>query len=147
MRRRIGPEERDAAEVSVVNGAECGAEGAAVAEVGGEVVDVGLRAVEAANEAMVKVEVGRSEKPVAGGDDDVVEKMDLGGPMVVRFVEEEFVRALFVGGVGFFGSDEVRRPEHGDVEVVFPVLEPFVLVYWTRQVYRLCNLLMLQNHA
>lgn len=105
MRRRVRPQERHAAEPGVVDRPERRAEGAAVAEVGGEVGGVGLRAVEAADEVAVEVEVGRAVEPVAGGDDEVVKTRDLGGPVAVEFVEVEVERLLFVVGVCFLGVD------------------------------------------
>lgn len=105
MRRRVCPQECHAPEAGVADRAEGRAEGAAVAEVGGEVRDVGLRAVEAADEAAAEVEISWAEEPVACGDDDIVKEGDLRGPVAVGFIEVEVVRALLVVGVGFLGID------------------------------------------
>lgn len=74
----------------------------------------------AADEAAAFEEDGGAREPVAGGEDDVIEMADLGGPSVVEFVEVEVPQAGVSGAirVGLFGVDEEPGPEHGDGEVV-----------------------------
>lgn len=69
----------------------------------------------AADDLVVLVEDLRSEEPVTGGEDDVVEILDPGDPFGVGFVEVESEETGGGGavGVGFFGSDEMGCPEKG----------------------------------
>lgn len=92
--------------------------------------DVGVRAVEAAGEGAVEVEIGRAEEPLAGGDDDVVGFFEFRRPRRIEFVEVEAVGAREIVGIGFLGADEIGGGDDGDVEVVVCVLVESVLVCW-----------------
>lgn len=144
MRRREGPENGGSFEIlAAVDGLEGGPEGVAVAVVHSEVGDVGEEAVVAADDAAVAVEDHGAEEPVAAGEDDVVEVVDLSGPFLVVLVQVEVEEAGLSGAVGVShgGFHQMRRPENGHCEVVarvFPSLE--ILIRCRGYVYRVFHL-------
>lgn len=133
MRGCEGPEIGDALVVfEAGDGSEGGSECVSVAVVHTEVGDVGEEAVVAANEAAALVEDGGAVEPVAGGEEDIVEVLDLGAPVVVELVEVEAEEAgvcRTAVGVGVSALHQVGCPEGGHGEVVggvLPSLEPLV---------------------
>lgn len=144
MRGREGPQNGGSFEIlEAVDGLEGRPEGLSVAVVHSEIGDVLEEAVMAADDAAVLVEDHGAEEPVAAGDDDVVEFVDLSGPFLVVLVQVEVEEAGFGGAVGVShgGFDEMRRPENGHGEVVarvFPSLE--ILIRCVRHIYRIFHL-------
>lgn len=87
--KRHAVESRDA-----VDGSKRRPESPAAAERWKEVGDVRFRAVDATDEAVVEVEIGGAGEPMASGDDDVIERRDLSGPVWVEPVEVHGERRL-----------------------------------------------------
>ena len=97
----------------------------------------------AADDAVVFVVNHRTEEPVAAGDDDVVEFVDLSGPFYVVLIQVEIEETSFGGAVGVpnGGSGEMRGPENGHGEVVAfvtPSLE--IIVRRVRHINRIFHL-------
>lgn len=65
---------------------------------------VTLRAVEATDEAAFDVEHCRTEEPLAGGEDYVVEILDLRSPRLVEFVEKKVEGSRYIIVVRFLGT-------------------------------------------
>ncbi|GER47423.1 calcium-dependent lipid-binding family protein [Striga asiatica] len=109
MRRGECAEEHNPSETgNGVDGAESRSEGKTVAEGRREASGgVLFGAVEAADEVAAEVEVSWPEKPVLGGEEDVVEGCDCIRPVRVGLVEVQ-VEGL---GLELVGSDEVNLNE------------------------------------
>lgn len=104
----------------IEQGLECGSEGHPIAIIHGEISDVLIFAVEAPYKVVVLIVHGGPEEPVSGGHDNVVELLDLGRPVGIRFIQVEVVEASEhrAIGISIMSLHQIWRPDVGQGEVV-----------------------------
>lgn len=85
----------------------------------------------ATDDSVVLIENCGAIKPVACGEDEVMEFLDLGCPLFIELVQIEIEKASLrrTVGLSFVGFDQMRSPKVSNSEVVsrvFPSFEFFI---------------------